>query len=90
MYGQGWADMNGDGRMDFVYNRKGTPEYWVILSQDVFQTDQLWGMREEDNKIDWDGQGAFLSDINGDGLPDLVYNCDQSDQLWAMLSCKKK
>jgi hypothetical protein len=88
--GQGWADLNGDGKMDFIYNQKGTKSYWVILSQATAAAmenakAQCWGARTHD--IAWDGKAWFLSDINGDGLPDLVYiNKDNSKEIRVLLS----
>jgi hypothetical protein len=83
IYGQGWADLNGDGKMDFIYNHKGTKDYQVMLSRETV-SDQYWGVR--DYNVAWNGKGAFLSDINGDGLPDLVYIRDDSKEIRVMLS----
>jgi hypothetical protein len=83
IYGQGWADLNGDGKMDYIYNQDGFNDYQVMLSQDTI-VEQYWGSREYN--VAWNGKGAFLSDINGDGLPDLVYIRDDSKEIRVLLS----
>jgi len=84
--GQGFADLNGDGKVDFFYNRDGSKDYWAMLSDgESFETDQYWGQRK--NNIGLSGYCAFLIDLNGDGLADLIYNDAANIQnLWVMLS----
>jgi predicted secreted protein len=87
--GQGFAHLNADGREDFLYNRENTKEYWAMLSLGgSFKTDQSWGERNKNNNVGYDGKAAFLGDVNGDGLDDLVYNRDSTKEEWVMLSSR--
>lgn len=84
--GVGLAQMNWDGRADLVYQRNDTKEYWVKLSTGSgFQDDALWGTIN--NKPGWSNKGSFLSDVTGDGLADLLYNSDRTNQRWVAISC---
>lgn len=89
--GQGFADLNSDGREDFFYNLKGTAQYWAMLSEgNRFAADQYWAQRNSNNNIGYDGRGSWLTDTNGDGLADLIYNRADTDQLWSTLSIKPR
>jgi hypothetical protein len=80
------ADVNGDGRDDYVYNRDDTPEYWVMLanSNGTVQADKLAGSRN--NGVGFDGDAQWLADVNGDGRADYVYNRDNTQEYWVMLA----
>lgn len=64
------ADVNGDGISDVVGFQKGTQ---VALGKtDRFQPATLW-INEFSNENGWSvGQRRLLSDVNGDGLADVV------------------
>ncbi len=85
---QWMADVNGDGRADYVYNRDNTHEYWVMLANDdgTFETDKLAGSRNSNNNVGWGGKGAWMADVNGDGRADHVYNRDKRHEYWVMLA----
>jgi hypothetical protein len=81
------ADVNGDGKADYVYNRDNTHEYWVMLSTGTaFKTDQKWGYRNGNNNVGFDGDAEWMADVNGDGKADYVYNRDKTHEYWVMLS----
>jgi RHS repeat-associated protein len=67
------ADMNGDGKADYVYD-DGTGKIQVMLSTvsftgttSFFQNPTAWGTLSTTNYI------SYLADLNGDGMTDLVY-----------------
>ena len=67
------VDMNGDGILDVIYKRDGTREYRVLLnSESGFVGEQVWGTRAYASTA----TSQWLVDMNGDGLPDLVYQRD--------------
>jgi predicted secreted protein len=85
--GQWMADVNGDGMMDYVYNRDNKHEYWVMLSNGSgFDTDADWGSRNSNNNVGFGGDGQWMTDKNGDGMMDYVYNRASKDEYWVMLS----
>jgi hypothetical protein len=87
--GQGFARLNSDGLWDFLYNKDGTPNYRDMLSLgDSFKTDTFWGARTSNNNVGWDGAGSFLADVNGDGLDDLVYDRDNTKEVWVLPSIR--
>ena len=72
---QWFADVNGDGMADYVYERddndSDNDEYRVMLSKgDQFDEDTSWGTK--DHSVENSGQSQWVLDINGDGLPDSV------------------
>jgi RHS repeat-associated protein len=66
-------DMNGDGLPDLLYLENSTKNYHVLINNgNSFNTDTMWGTRSKD--VPWDGANSqWIIDINGDGLPDLLY-----------------
>ncbi|MEL6556937.1 MAG: SpvB/TcaC N-terminal domain-containing protein [Bacteroidota bacterium] len=82
---QWMVDMNGDGRQDLVYNRSGKFGYYVMLSNDnSFGTEEFWGDRN--HSVAYDGNSQWMADLNGDGMADHVYNRDDENGYYVMLS----
>lgn len=74
------ADMNGDGMADFVYDSDGDTNIHVILSTGTgFAEDRIWGSRT--NIYTPSGIGFRLADVNGDGLPDFIYDSDTNKKV---------
>ena len=70
---QWFADVNGDGMTDYIYNKSGSRDYRVMLSQgNTFETDTKWGTRS--NSVGDDGTNQWFADVNGDGMADYIYN----------------
>ncbi len=83
--GQSIEDLDGDGRADLIYNKKDSTEYFVALSiGDSFKLNQYWGRRVE--AVAADGRMAYLADVDGDGLADLVYNEKNNNDIRVLLS----
>ncbi|WP_224245485.1 Ca2+-dependent phosphoinositide-specific phospholipase C [Hyalangium gracile] len=79
------ADVNGDSRADYVYNRDGTREVHVLLSTGTsFASEQTWGSRA--HGVGYDGRSEWLADVNGDGRADHVYNRDGTRELRVRIS----
>ncbi len=83
--GQWLADLDGDGRADYVYNDSNTRDYRVMLSTGTrFGTDTNWGTR--DHGVGFDGAGQWFADLNGDGRADYIYNDSSTRDYRVMLS----
>ncbi|MFZ0929598.1 MAG: toxin TcdB middle/N-terminal domain-containing protein [Syntrophobacteraceae bacterium] len=71
------ADMNGDGLADIVYYGNDNKIHVLLSTGSGFQPDTVW-WRSALAYWNDDGQGQarpfLLADVNGDGLPDFVYN----------------
>lgn len=79
------ADVNGDGRADYVYNADNTREIRVMLSTGSgFDTDRKWG--ERTHGVGYDGESEWMVDLTGDGRADYVYNQDGPRQYWALIA----
>ena len=76
--GMQFADVNGDGRPDLIYDSSTDGSYVRVLvnvNGTGFGTDTAWGLRTASYNLN--GLGFKMSDINGDGIADLIY--DSSD-----------
>jgi hypothetical protein len=79
------VDLTGDGRADYVYNRDGTREIWVMVSTGSgFAADRKWG--ERTHGVGYAGRSEWLVDVNGDDRADYVYNRDDTREIRVMLS----
>jgi hypothetical protein len=78
------VDVNGDGLVDYVYNKDGSKEMHVLLNTGAgFGTDSSWGSRSFG--VGYSGQAEWFADIDGDGKADYIYNKDASKELRVML-----
>ena len=83
-YDQGWrarqhdqflTDLDGDGDDD-VLGLGGSGKVWVSLADGgVLQAVEDWGsgMPNRDPATDYEDQPRFVADVDGNGLPDLVF-----------------
>jgi hypothetical protein len=65
------ADMNGDGRADVVYDASNASVRVIASTGTAFGVDAAWGSRTASYNPDF--KGFQLADLDGDGLPDIVY-----------------
>jgi RHS repeat-associated protein len=72
------VDVNGDGLADLVYDSDDpVKDIHVMLSTGTgFAADAPWGKRT--HSYNTNGGGFRMVDVNGDGLPDLVYDSDDN------------
>ena len=86
---QWFADVNGDGRADHIYNStKGKNKYRVQLSEGAIAgNDNEWG--EKTYGVADDGRAQWIIDINGDGMADHVYVREKTNEYWVGLSTGK-
>jgi hypothetical protein len=76
-----FVDLNGDKKADYIYNKNGSQTYGVMLSLgNGFNTDTSWGSSAY--VVGFGGTAQWFVDINGDKLPDHVYNRDGTNQYW--------
>jgi len=76
-----WADMSGDGMQDVALVHDGNVEYWPNLGYGK------WGTRVSMRNCPrfpygYDPKRILVSDVDGDGLADLVYVDDNKVTLW--------
>jgi RHS repeat-associated protein len=69
--GARYVDLDGDGRQDLVQSKEGVSRAWHNTGTRWEETTASWrlplNLTDADNK-----PVAFLADIDGDGLPDLI------------------
>lgn len=71
----GFADFNGDARMDFAYRKDDKKELRVMLSAGTgFETDTSWGYFNK--SADPQEPNQAYADFNGDGMADFAYRMD--------------
>ncbi len=69
------ADVNGDGRIDLVFNKLDTSnETWVGLGSDDGTFDFSRVMQQHPEIDDWTQFDVFFADINDDGRDDIIWN----------------
>jgi hypothetical protein len=64
-------DMNGDGRADVVYEASNAAVRVVASTGTAFGPDASWGIRTQSYNPEF--RGSQFADLDGNGLPDLVY-----------------
>lgn len=80
------ADVNGDGRADFIYaSSRATRVIQVMLGTDTgFGPEQTWGVHT--SNFNANALGFRMADVNGDGLADVVYDSNASNKVYVLLS----
>jgi len=64
-HGNGYGDINGDGRMDII-----TPSGWYEAPEDAVNGKWLW---HPEFNLESTGVPVLTYDVNGDGLADLIW-----------------
>lgn len=75
------ADMTGDGLIDIVWVHKGCLDYWPHYGNGHFGP-RIRLALQPPISISFDPERLFLSDINGDGVADVVYVESDRVILW--------
>jgi RHS repeat-associated protein len=69
-----FADINHDGLLDLFYRERSTVQYTTLINNGSgFNRDQKWGFNPSRIPQENDSGSQWLSDINGDGLSDIMY-----------------
>jgi hypothetical protein len=66
------VDMNGDGFPDVVYDSDTGIRVKLNSGGSAFGTETVWGTRADG--FNPNSTGLRIADVNGDGLPDVVYD----------------
>lgn len=80
-----FVDMNADGKLDFIYRRNATSDYYTkINTGSGTLPETYWGTTQYAIEHNWELE--WFVDLNGDGKSDLVYNRNASNQVYVKLS----
>jgi RHS repeat-associated protein len=92
-HGSAFVDLDGDGRLDFVRSRGGTDSADEVLYTRAwhntghgFEPADQWALPVSLVRENGVSTGAVFADMDGDGLPDLVYRervrCTSGTSVW--------
>jgi len=75
-------DINGDNLPDFIKGNGGVRKFWINTGKNWIE-DSTWKLPYEATIIkDKENQGVQITDINSDGLPDLIRAYDDIKKIW--------
>ena len=74
------ADVNGDGMADLIYDSDSSvnPVRVLLSTGSGFETDEGWGARTYGYNMN--AGGFWMTDVNGDGMADLIYDSDSGEK----------
>ncbi len=70
--GMRYADLNGDGKTDLLLGQGNSMKSWRNSGYG-WRMDDRWAPPHPFVTTDWKNAGCRLTDLNGDGLTDLIY-----------------